>query len=137
MNMNTAHPEIVISATDLERLEALLAAPAARNRRDLDRLRDELDRADIREPDEMPHDVIRMNTRARFREQPSGREYELTLAFPGNPDGEGRISVFTPAGSALLGLAVGQAIDWPTVDGHTVRLEILEILAQPTPLAAA
>ncbi|MFA7605165.1 MAG: nucleoside diphosphate kinase regulator [Rhodocyclaceae bacterium] len=124
-------PEIIISSGDLERLEALLAAPAARNRSDLNGLRDELDRADIRDDEDMPANVIRMNTCARFCEHPSGREYELTLVYPGNPDGAGRVSIFTPAGSALLGLAVGQHIDWTSTDGRTVKLEVLEIIRQP------
>lgn len=125
-------PEIVVSSRDLERLEGLLFSPAIRNRADLNGLRDELDRADIREPEDMPADVITMNSRVRIREQPSGTERELTLVYPGNADQDGtKISVFTPAGSALLGLAEGQTIEWPTVDGHSVRLEVVSIAWQP------
>ncbi|MCK0512013.1 nucleoside diphosphate kinase regulator [Aromatoleum buckelii] len=121
-------PEIVISSRDLERLEGLLFSPAARNRSDLNGLRDELERAVVREPDEMPVDVITMNSRARFREQPSGREYELTLVYPGDAEqGSAKVSVFSPAGSALLGLSVGQAIDWKTDDGRSIHLEVLEV----------
>ena len=125
-------PEIVVSSRDLERLDGLLFSPTARNRSDLDGLRDELERATVREPEEMPPDVITMNSRARFREQPSGREYELTLVYPheAGPD-DSKISVFSPAGSALLGLAVGQSIDWKTDDGRILHLEVLEVVAQP------
>ncbi len=125
-------PEIIISSTDLERLEGLLHSPAARNRSDLDGLRAELERAQVREPQDMPPDVITMNSRARIREQPGGRERELTLVYPGNVRADGScVSIFTPAGSALLGLAVGQSIDWPTVEGHMVHLEVLEVTSQP------
>ncbi|CAL93433.1 nucleoside diphosphate kinase regulator [Azoarcus olearius] len=125
-------PEIIVSSLDLERLEGLLAAPAARSRCDLDALRAELDRADVREPEEMPADVITMNSRARFREETSGREYELTLAYPKDADGAaGKVSVFSPAGSALLGLAAGQAIDWRTPEGSAIRLQVLEVVWQP------
>ncbi|MCC4115085.1 nucleoside diphosphate kinase regulator [Aromatoleum toluclasticum] len=125
-------PEIVISSQDLDRLEGLLAAPAARNRSDLNGLRDELARADVREPQDMPANVITMNSRAHFRELPGGREHELTLVYPGDaaPDG-GKVSVFTPAGSALLGLAVGQTIDWENSDKHPIRLEVLDVTWQP------
>ncbi|MBW7860441.1 MAG: nucleoside diphosphate kinase regulator [Rhodocyclaceae bacterium] len=128
-------PEIIVSSLDLERLEGLLHAPSARNRQDLDGLRTELERAEVREPQAMPPDVVTMNSRARIREMPSGKEYELTLVYPGNtaggdPDNRS-ISVFTPAGSALLGLTVGQSIDWPTVDGHVVHLTVLEVTNQP------
>jgi regulator of nucleoside diphosphate kinase len=126
---NTAmQPEIIISSADLDRLEGLLHAPNARNRSDLDGLRSELERAEIREPEAMPGDVVQMMSRVRIRELPSKRERELTLVWPGDrshPDNG--ISVFTPAGSALLGLSVGQVIDWPTVEGHSVRLEVLAV----------
>ncbi len=125
-------PEIIVTSLDLERLEGLLHAPAARSRADLDGLRAELERAEIREPQDMPPDVVTMNSCARIRELPSGRERELTLVYPGNTGASGgRVSVFTPAGSALLGLSVGQSIDWPTVEGHAVRLEVLEVTHQP------
>jgi regulator of nucleoside diphosphate kinase len=126
-------PEIILSSLDLDRLDGLLAAPAARQRADLDGLRAELDRAEIREPADMPADVVTMNSRVRIRELPSGREREVMLAWPGDRShGETGISVFTPAGSALLGLSVGQIIDWPTVGGHMVRLEVLKVFSQPT-----
>lgn len=117
-------PEIIVSSHDLDRLEGLLATPAARNRADLDGLRAELDRAEIREPSDMPADVVTMNSRFRIRELPSGRHTESG------------ISVFTPAGSALLGLSAGQVIDWPTVEGHEVHLEVIKVVAQPSPETA-
>ncbi len=123
-------PEIIVSALDLEHLEGLLHNPNMRNRKDLDGLRTELDRAEVREAGDMPPDVITMNSRARVREFPSGRERELTLVYPGS-SGEGCVSILTPAGSALLGLSVGQKIDWPTVEGHEVHLEVLEVINQP------
>ena len=124
-------PEIIVSTRDLERLEGLLSKPPTRNRSDLDGLRDELDRAKVLDTDAMPDNVITMNSRARFREETSGREYELTLAWPhaaGTTEGEG--SIFSPAGSALLGLSVGQHIDWQTPDGHAIQLKVLAV-SQP------
>jgi regulator of nucleoside diphosphate kinase len=125
-------PAILVSSSDLERLEGLLVLPAFRSRSDLDPLRAELERADVREPEEMPADVITMNSRARFRELGSGREYELTLAYPKDANAEAhRVSVFSPAGSALLGLASGQTIDWATPDGKKLQLQVLEVSWQP------
>lgn len=94
-------PEIIISTRDLERLEALLSKPPTRNRSDLDGLRGELERATVLDDDKMPAGVISMNSRARFREEMSGREYELTLAWPQDAgSGDGQVSIFSPAGSA-------------------------------------
>lgn len=128
--MNTS-PHIIISSTDLERLEERLYAPKARARPELNGLRNELERAEIREPQDMPANVITMNSRARFRDCSQEKTYEFTLVYPNDADfGAGRISVFTPAGSALLGLSVGQEIDWPGPD-QTLRMQVLEIVWQP------
>ncbi len=119
-------PEIIVSTDDLERLEALLAMPPNRGRSDLDGLRDELERATV--VDAIPDHIITLDRRARFREETSGREYELTLAWPHEAGGaDGRVSVFSPAGSALLGLSVGQQIDWRTPEGHAIRLTVLAV----------
>ena len=92
-------PSIIVSSNDLERLEGLLTLPPFRSRSDLDGLRAELERADVREPQDMPADVITMNSRARFLEVGTGREYELTLAYPKDANAEAqRVSIFSPAG---------------------------------------
>jgi regulator of nucleoside diphosphate kinase len=124
-------PEIIVSSNDLERLEGMLHAPNARSRSDLDGLRDELARADVRDAQDMPGDVITMGSRVRFCEEVSGKEYVLTLVYPheASQDG-GKVSVFSPAGSALLGLSVGQSIDWLTPDGKAIRIRVMEV-AQP------
>ncbi|HSD20824.1 MAG TPA: GreA/GreB family elongation factor, partial [Anaeromyxobacter sp.] len=50
----------------------------------------------------------------------------------------GRVSVLAPIGSALLGLSVGDEIDWPLPDGRVARLRILSVAhaAEPTRSAA-
>ena len=121
-------PEIIVSTHDLERLEGLLSKPPTRNRSDLDDLRAELERARVLDDDAMPDNVIMMNSRARFREETSGREYELTLAWPHEASAaDGKVSIFSPAGSALLGLSVGQHIDWQTPEGHAIQLTVLAV----------
>lgn len=125
-------PTIIVSSSDLERLEGLLTLPPFRSRGDLDGLRAELERADVREPDDMPANVITMNSRARFVEENTHREYELTLAYPKDANAaEHRVSIFSPAGSALLGLSAGQSIDWATPDGKKIRIKVLEVVWQP------
>ncbi|MNI74712.1 Regulator of nucleoside diphosphate kinase [compost metagenome] len=55
----------------------------------------------------------------------SGEKHVLTLVFPreANVD-EGKVSVLAPVGSALLGLAVGQSIDWTAPGGRKLRLRV-------------
>ncbi|HEX5066320.1 MAG TPA: nucleoside diphosphate kinase regulator, partial [Myxococcota bacterium] len=105
-------PRIVLSRFDQERLERLLGKVGRRP--DLDALREEIERAEIVEPEDVPRDVVTMNSVVRFVDEESNRESEVTLVFPGQADVESdRISVLAPVGSALLGLSVGDSIHWP------------------------
>lgn len=128
--MASAQPPITLSRIDCERLEALLeSAPAGI---DTSALEAELARAEVVEPAALPKDVISMNSTARFRDESDGSERELTLVYPANADSEkGLVSVLAPIGSALLGLRVGQTIDWPLPDKRTLTLRVLSIAYQP------
>lgn len=124
-------PSIVVSRLDYQRIEALLE-DAGKRGIDTSKLEAELERADVVEPAQMPGDVISMNSTARFRDVNSGAERELTLVYPREADADaGRVSVLAPVGSALLGLRIGQSIDWPLPGGRTVALEVLSIQYQP------
>lgn len=123
---------ITLSRLDVERIETLLDAPALRDSTVAARLRAEFDRAEIVEPADMPHDVVSMNSSADCEDETSGKHYTLTLVYPKDADADaGRISVLAPVGSALLGLRVGQAIDWPGEGGKTHRLKVNAIHYQP------
>ncbi|GAA3922381.1 nucleoside diphosphate kinase regulator [Luteimonas lutimaris] len=127
----TARPSIVMSRLDYDRIEALLEGA---NERGIDTasLEAEMERADVVEPAQMPGDVISMNSTARFVDESSGEERELTLVYPRDATGEpGRVSILAPVGSALLGLRVGQSIDWPMPGNRTLNLRVLSIKYQP------
>lgn len=124
-------PALVLSRLDCERLEALLEQPAQSGAA-FDALRDELARAELREPRDMPSDAITMNSTARFRDESSGEERELTLVYPRDADGSpDKISILAPVGSALLGLRAGQSIEWPVPGGRSTRLVVLGVRYQP------
>src|SRR3546814_6161246 len=102
-------PPLVVSRLDCERIEALLEQPGNAGP-GLDGLRDELARAEVREPRDMPRDVITMNSTARFRDNAPGAARAITLVYPRDVDGRtDRVSILAPVGRALLGLRVGQA----------------------------
>jgi regulator of nucleoside diphosphate kinase len=96
-------------------------------------LQAELDRADdVVGHDEVPAGVVTMNSSVHCREQGSGRDYHLTLVYPKDANADaGKISILAPVGSALLGLQVGQHIDWPAPGGKTLKLELLSVEGQP------
>ena len=52
----------------------------------------------------------------------------VRLVYPGEADIEqGRISVLTPVGAALIGLTAGQSIEWTDRDGKSRSLSVLEV----------
>lgn len=126
----TTAPSITVTRLDLQRLERLLdsleeyglAAEA---------LEAELSRANVVGHDEVPPGVVTMNSSVRCREESSGKEYLLTLVYPEDAGGEGKVSILAPVGTALLGLTVGQSIDWPAPGGKTLKLSLLDITYQP------
>ena len=127
----STRPPIIMSRLDYDRIEALLE-DAGKRGIDTSALEAEIARADVVEPAQVPKDVISMNSTARFRDETSGEERELTLVYPRDAHGEaGRVSILAPVGSALLGLRVDQSIEWPVPGNRTVTLRVLSIVYQP------
>lgn len=128
--MNT--PAIIISNLDFRRIEDLLERTPNLDNAVEEALRSELERAHLVDPQEIPSDLVTMNSTARFRDDSDGSVHELTLVYPRDADASaGRISILAPVGSALLGLRVGQSIDWPGPSGRTLKLRVLAVTAQP------
>tara|TARA_R110002049_G_scaffold159546_2_gene324532 strand:+ start:12274 stop:12684 length:411 start_codon:yes stop_codon:yes gene_type:complete len=124
-------PPITISSLDLERLERLLDSDRAKNFPGADDLRRELDRADVVEPGEIPPGIVTMNSTARFRNEDTDANYEMTLVYPDGAGAPNSVSILAPIGSALLGLSVGQSISWQLPAGKKLRLQVLEVVHQP------
>lgn len=96
-----------------------------------ERLGAELDRAVVVPPARLPPDVVSMEARVTFEDERTGTVREVVVVYPGAADATaGRISVLAPIGAALIGLRVGDAIDWPLPDGRWAELRILSV-AQP------
>lgn len=124
-------PVITISASEAERLEAIADHLPASEAKCSDALLEELGRAQIVEPGQMPADVVAMNSTVRFAIVSPYEEFCMTLAYPADMrEGTDQISVLTPVGMALLGVAVGSEIDWPRPDGQTVTVRVIEVVAQ-------
>jgi len=100
--------------------------------RDHAHLESELERAHIVGADQVPPDVVTMNSRVLFEDTATGKTTEVTIVFPQDADlREGRISVLAPVGTALLGLAEGDSIVWPFPDGSSRCLRVVAVTFQP------
>lgn len=125
---------IYLSEYDVKRLRELISEAeysTYRGSRYLTNLRAELNKARIVPPQEVPGDVITMNSKVRLLDVEDDEEMVFTLVFPQDADiHEDKISVFAPIGTAVLGYRVGDSIEWEVPDGKRT-LKVMEILYQP------
>jgi len=114
---------IIVTKADMSVLSGLTAyAPLQR----------ELDRAIVVPSRAVPPDVATMNSQIRYCDETAGEQRTVWLVYPEEADASaGKMSVLSPTGTALLGLAEGQAIEWDFPDGSRRRLRLLEVVHQP------
>lgn len=94
-------------------------------------LLEEIERAELHDPQTMPAGHARLNSKVTYldRKSQSVREVELVLPAAANL-AEGRLSILTPMGAALYGLAEGDSIDWPDLYGEHRQIEIIRVRTQ-------
>ena len=126
--------QIFITRRDRERLTLMLEEALAGKHRDaafLKELARELAIAETVEPKAVPADVVTMNSRVVVKDLENGESSEYTLVFPEQADVEqGRLSVVSPIGTAILGYAKGDTINWQTPGGPR-QIQIADIPYQP------
>ena len=121
---------ISITERDWERLERMVSG--AGKAPNIAKLRNELDQATVVPSEKIPSDVVTMNSRVSFQELDTGEKSEITLVYPSDADiNRRRISILAPVGAALIGLRVGDEIEWPKPGGGVLRVRIEEVTYQP------
>jgi len=125
---------IHITEFDLERLKKLLQEAQYTNYRKseyLEKLQMEISRAEVVSPQDIPDDVITMNSTVCLVDLETGEEEIYTLVFPQNSDlKQGKLSVLAPIGTAMLGYEVGDVFEWEVPAGKR-RLRVEKIIYQP------
>lgn len=120
---------ILVTEKDLMRIRHILSFQKSE---DFENLELELDRAKIISDDDVPADLVTMNSKLKFLNVEENKEMIITIVYPSDANfAEGRISVLASMGSALLGLRIGQEIKWMFPNGKTKTLKILEVIYQP------
>lgn len=120
-------PEIIVTTTDSERLEALIDSLPSSNSAGAELL-EELQRAEVVEPHEIPRSVVTMDSIVRFTITPGNEEFCRRLVYPREVTDAATISVLSPVGSALLGLAAGSSIEWPGPTGERLVIRVVEVI---------
>jgi regulator of nucleoside diphosphate kinase len=120
---------IYISEFDHDQLHALV--DQHRDGRDgmaAERLAGELDRAIVVGREELPADVVTMHSSVTFEDIRNRTVREVILVYPSAADAAaGKLSVLAPIGAALLGLRVGDTIEWPLPNDRTAKIKILSV----------
>ncbi|MBA8818461.1 nucleoside diphosphate kinase regulator [Ochrobactrum sp. P6BS-III] len=124
---NRKKPNIVVSDVDYERLMGLANSVPEQHEEIADELMAELDRAKVVPAKRLPQNVVHMGSVVEFRSN-DGHERRVTLVYPGEADiAQGKISILTPIGTALIGLAPGQSISWTARDGRAHELNVVSV----------
>jgi len=87
----------------------------------------ELKKAKLVDAEELPADVVRLNSRVTIRDEKEGRLLELMVVTPDKANiKERKISVLSPIGTALIGFCKGHKLNWKVPSG-TKSFTILEV----------
>lgn len=132
MEKNTA---ICLTKYDLGKLRQLIADLTQRARGmegGVDALEEILDLGRVVPPQDIPRDIVTMNSKVVFEDLESQEQREAVIAYPQDADPQsGKISVLSPVGIALLGLAAGAETELPLPHGRVTRIRIREVSHQP------
>ncbi len=121
-------PPIAIVRGDAERLVRIADHASGEFAKAGDFLSREIDRAQVIENHEKRSGLVTMGSRVAFRDDVTAQTRTVTLVYPDEADlSQGRISVLTPVGAALIGLSVSQSIEWETVSGGRRSLTVLAV----------
>ena len=126
----------IIQITELDRkrlIELIVDAQSGEYRKSvyLENLRSELERAEVVRPQDIPGDVITMNSTVALTDLDTNEEETYTLVYPEQADTtQGKVSILAPIGTAMLGYRVGDVFEWEVPAGKR-RLKVEKILYQP------
>ncbi len=119
--MNSSTGKIIISNEDYDTLTPYmkgLMPVKGFDKNNTAILREELMKATLVKKDELPADVVRLNSRVIIKDKIKNKLIELTLVVPEKADIKARrISVFAPVGTALLGYSEGENVKWDVPAG--------------------
>ena len=129
------NPTIWLTEQDYSRLKHVLAELTRQSRgiqAGVATLEDILDLARVVHAEQVPESVVTMNSRVLFEDVSTHERGTVTISYPAEADASsGRISVLSPVGAALLGLAEGAEAELPLPHGGMRRIRILNVLYQP------
>lgn len=126
--------DITLTEFDSRRLRGLLQVLRRRSgvaAWNLDALATELARARVVPVEQLPANVVTMNSRVCLEDVDSGQRTTVSLVFPDPRSADAtHVPVLSPLGLALLGCHAGDVMEWETAAGFR-RLRVDSVLYQP------
>ena len=120
-------PKIVVSEAEYDRLVGLATAALDRIPEVAEELLAEMDRASVVAEKSVPRNAVRMGSTVEYQTA-DGDKRRVTLVYPGDANiADGKISIMTPIGTALIGLSPGQSINWIARDGRQHELTVVAV----------
>lgn len=130
---NVMEKRMVVTVNDYKRLNGLVEFSQAKSKVPLivDKLISGLKNARMFPQEDIPGNVVTMNSRVLLTEITSGRQSEITISYPDDADSiEGRVSILSPVGVALLGKSQGHIASW-RIPGGWGEFRIERVTYQP------
>jgi len=125
---------IILSSLDVSRIQGSIRKARLSksiSASEAEKLMDELNSAKIVEPQEIPVDVVTMNSIVKISFLNTKKEVSFQIVYPDQANiRENKISIFSPVATALIGYKVSDEIEWVVPSGLT-RIRIDEIIYQP------
>lgn len=116
---------LILAHSDFEKLATLVGSASYEAAKLLE---EELARAVVVQDEQLPANVVAMNSTVTFQDLDSKKETVVTLVYPHEANIEAKkVSVLAPVGSALIGLQVGQTIQWPMPGGKEANLKVISV----------
>lgn len=125
--------KILVTHFDYIRLKQMLSEYTKENKTDanLDDLLGEIERAQKVDSNQIPPNVVTMNSKIEIKNLDEIDFQEFQLVFPEDANTEGnQISILAPIATACLGYKVGDVIDWKVPRG-VFQFQITGIKYQP------
>ena len=95
-------------------------------------IEDVLQNAELISSYDVPCNVVTMYSQVVIADMPDSTERKLTLCYPTDAEpAKGFVSVFSPVGTSLLGLTVGQLGRWAGPDGKPASALVMSVAFQP------
>lgn len=118
-------PPIMVGEGDRHDLLVLAMSGTGHTADQADHLLYELGRANVVDDEALPPGVVRMGSTVTARIDGGQAQY-LRLSYPNEQTHNG-VSIFSPIGTALLGLRAGQSIKWTDWDGKSHEVHVFSV----------